>query len=70
MNSIIKFLIDFNFSEKAFLAIRILCILVPSQNKKGKRATRVQSHELEKYMFNSFKVNNLLTSTNFFLHNN
>ena len=42
--------------EKAFLALRILCCLIPSQNLKGTKATKIPTHEIEKYLFKTFKV--------------
>jgi hypothetical protein len=38
------------------MAIKILCIICPSQNVKGKKKGKVSSHSVESYLFLSIKV--------------
>jgi hypothetical protein len=50
---ILKYII---FLERAFLALQLLCALVPSQNIKGKKGVKVAVHDLQKYVFRTIKV--------------
>ncbi len=38
------------------MAIKILCIICPTQNVKGKKKGKVTSHSVESYLFSSIKV--------------